>query len=313
MRRLIQKAAVSVILCASMVIQTTHAANEPALEMKVFTSSEDHMGLGVNSTLIMGQQDAVLVDAQFTLSNAHRLTAEILESGRNLTHIYITHLHPDHFMGLPVITQAFPNAKVVSIKESAEDVNGAFDFKISYWGKQVLGMNGAKTKINVETLAEPVIMLEGNRLEIIGPLQGDSANASAVWVPSIKTLVAGDLVFNNAHAWISDAKTPELRQAWLDALDQLSTLGAEVVVPGHAPSNTLLQPEAIAFTAQYIREFIELLSSSENGEEIIATLAARYPDASLMFALDYSARILRDDYQWEGEWPPELRATKVVR
>jgi len=307
----ILKALLFTLAASSALCSTAHSAND--LEIMVFTSSEEHMGLGVNSALVMGEKDAVLIDAQFTLSNAHRLAAEILESGKNLTHIYVTHLHPDHFMGLPVLTQAFPNARVVSLAESADDINNAFDFKISYWGNEVLKQNGTKTKVFVESLDEPLIMLEGKRLEIVGPMQGDSANGTGVWIPSIKTLVASDLVFNRAHPWIADGKTPELRQAWLDALDQLAALKPEVVVPGHAPSNDLLDPQAIEFTAEYIRIFSEKLKSSENGDQIIAEMSALYPDASLMFALEYSARILRDDYKWEGEWPPELRATEVVR
>jgi len=45
----------------------------------------------------------MLVDAQFTLANAHRLVAEIIETGLDLKRIFITHLHPDHFLGLEVI------------------------------------------------------------------------------------------------------------------------------------------------------------------------------------------------------------------
>jgi glyoxylase-like metal-dependent hydrolase (beta-lactamase superfamily II) len=288
-------------------------AAEKPLEILVYTSPEEHMGLGVNSTLVMGEREAVLVDAQFTLSNAHRLTAEILESGRELTHIYITHLHPDHFMGLPVLKEAFPAARVVSLPGIAKDVNEAADFKIEYWGKQVLGRNGAKSKVIVEPLQQPVLMLEGRRLEIVGPYQGDAANSSGVWIPSIRTLIASDLLFNEAHVWMADGKTPALRNAWLEALDELEALDPLVVVPGHAPSADYLSPDAIAFTRDYIEAFLDALGESDNSDDLVATMLEKYPNAGLRFALEYSARILRDDWQWEGEWPPSLRATKVVR
>ena len=74
------------------------------------------MGLGVSTAIIYGERDAIVVDAQFTLSNAHRLVAEIIETGRDLKMIYITHVHPDYFMGLPVLKNAFPDARVVSVK-----------------------------------------------------------------------------------------------------------------------------------------------------------------------------------------------------
>lgn len=286
-------------------------AGTGALQFRVFVASDDHMGLGVSSTIVYGARDAVLVDSQFTLSNAHRLVAEILELDRRLTHIYITHLHPDHFMGLGVVKDAFPDAKVVSLKASAEDINDAFDFKIAYWGRKVLGTNGAKSKVPVESLAEPVILLEGQRLEIIGPMQGDSANQSAVWIPSIETLIASDFVFAHAHAWLADCKTPALRQAWLEALDTLAALEPRVVIPGHAPSADYLSPDSIADTRKYVQAFSAALGQTTNSDQLKALMLEQYPDAVLPFALEYSARILRDRWVWDGEWPPSLREMPV--
>ena len=199
----------------------------------------------------------------------------------------------------------------VSLPASANDINEAFDFKLKYWGEKILGSNGARSKVFVESLAEPVIMLEGQRLDILGPFQGDAANSSAVWVPSIKTLVASDFVFDHAHAWLSDGKTPALRQAWLDALDVLAALEPAVVVPGHAPSADYLSPASLDYTRQYIKRFIAALGASGNSAELMATMREHYPDATLPFALEYSAKILRDRWVWEGEWPPSLREMAV--
>ncbi len=290
----------------------TTADSANPLQVKVFVSSEDHMGLGVASAIIYGEQEAVLVDAQFTVSNAHRLVAEILETGRELTTVYITHVHPDHFMGLPVIKQAFPDARVVSIKASADDVNASGDFKIEYWGKKVLQHNGSKSKVFVETLQEPLITLEGNRLEILGPFQGDAPNSSVVWIPSIKTLIASDLIFDHAHAWLAAAKSPALAQEWLTALDQLEALKPDVVVPGHAPSNGYLSPTSIAYTRQYIETFLEVLNKTDDSAGLITEMQRRYPDIALPFALEYSAKILGDKWIWDGQWPESLRDLEVT-
>ncbi len=295
-----------VLACMSL-----QAFAENKLNYRVFMSSEDHMGLGVASTIIYGEKEAVLVDAQFTLSNAHRLVAEILELNRSLTHIYITHVHPDHFLGLPILKQAFPSAKVVSIEASANDVNASGDFKIDYWGNKVLGNNGAKSKVFVETLQEPVIMLEGERLDILGPYQGDAPNSSVVWVPSLRLLVASDLIFDHSHAWLSAGKTPALREAWLEALDELEALKPVVVVPGHAPSNEYLSPASINYTRQYIKTFIAKLDETSNSAELMKEMRRIYPDAKLGFALEYSAKIIKDGWTWDGQWPESLRNMKV--
>src|SRR6185369_2697939 len=73
------------------------------------------VGYDVNSTLISGEKDLIVIDPQFSLSEAHKLAAEILESKKNLTTIYITHPHPDHLFGLAVLHQAFPEAKILAL------------------------------------------------------------------------------------------------------------------------------------------------------------------------------------------------------
>lgn len=309
--RFLAKSVAATVLFSICTLGSAAAQSKP-LQVEVFMSSEDHMGLGVASAIIYGEKDAVLVDAQFTVSNAHRLVAEIIETGRRLTTIYITHVHPDHFMGLPVVKQAFPNARVVSLKASADDVNASGDFKIAYWGNKVLGHNGAKTKVAVETLLEPVIMLEGKRLEILGPFQGDAPNSSVVWIPSIKTLIASDLIFDHAHAWLSAAKSPALAQDWLAALDTLEALKPEVVVPGHAPSNEYLSPASIPYTRQYIQAFLHVLNNTEGSAALIAEMQRQYPKLALPFALEYSAKILGDKWVWEGQWPESLKNMPVT-
>jgi glyoxylase-like metal-dependent hydrolase (beta-lactamase superfamily II) len=282
------------------------------LQFKVFNGGDAHMGFGVNSTIIYGEKEALVIDTQFTLSNAHRLVADILETGCDLTYVYITHFHPDHFLGLCVVHDAFPAAQVVSLPDIAQMVNEAFDFKIRYWGNEVLGRNGAKKSVFINPLHEPFMLIDDHRVEVIGPLRGDSELQSVLWVPSIRTLVAADTVFANAHVWVADDKTPEMRQEWFDVLDQLEALAPLVVIPGHAPSADFTSPDAIGFTREYLIAFVEELKNSDNSEQIMAAMKQRYPGLATHICLEYSAKILKEQYPWPGEWPQALRDLKPV-
>src|SRR5271168_189809 len=71
----------------------------------------------VSATLIFGERDAVLVDALLTIDQAVSLVNWIAKSGKNLTTIYATHGHGDHFFGVGAVLERFPIARFVARPE----------------------------------------------------------------------------------------------------------------------------------------------------------------------------------------------------
>src|SRR5882757_6471435 len=195
------------LVAASLLAAATIAHADPKpLDVKVFTASP--AGFLVDS--------AILSDAQFTLADAHRLVAEILESKKNLTTVYITHAHPDHYFGLEVIHAAFPKAKLVALPATVAEIKKTWQGKVKQWGP----LYGAQitTQPTIPTaLAGTTIELEGQKLEVHGGVQGDEADNSYVWIPSIKTVVAGDIVYRGVHAWTAETKADQ-RKAWVKTL-----------------------------------------------------------------------------------------------
>ena len=105
----------------------THDHGPNSLSTKVFFSDES--GFEVASVIVMGKTDAILIDAQWTLSNAHRVVAEILETGRTLKEVYVTHAHPDHYFGLGHIAEAFPEARITATPSATKIINNQFFWK----------------------------------------------------------------------------------------------------------------------------------------------------------------------------------------
>ncbi|WP_340400943.1 MBL fold metallo-hydrolase [Paenibacillus sp. FSL H8-0079] len=244
------------------------------LSIEVFTGSSQ--AFNVNSAIVYGEKDAVLVDAQFLLSDAHRLTARLLELGKNLTHIYVTHFHPDHYFGLQVVKSVYPQAQVLALAETVEDIKNTFAKKIAQW-KPTVGNNVPDVPVIPDVLDQDIIELEGHELKIKGRLQGDTPNNSYVWIPSIKALITGDIVYNDTFVWTLETNT-ESRQAWHQTLDELQSLNPEIVVAGHQAYNTENTPEAIAHTRRYLVAFDEVLSESPTTDQIIAKVKSRFPE-----------------------------------
>src|SRR5579864_7425827 len=110
----------------------TAAFAQSKLQLKVHTGRGVN-GYDVNSTMISGEKDMLVIDPQFSLSEAHRLAAEILESKKNLALIYITHPQPDHLFGLAVLHQAFPNAKIVALPATVNAAKTGWPARQKFW------------------------------------------------------------------------------------------------------------------------------------------------------------------------------------
>lgn len=265
--------------------QTTRLATAP-LGLVVYTSGED--ALLVNSTLILGASDAILVDAQLTLANAHRLVAAILESGHRLTTIYITHAHPDHYLGLDVLRQAFPSARITALPGVIEDMAQRGSRALAFWASR-LGDNVSKALVVPEPLGDSRLMLDGETIEVIGPIQGDLPRSSMLWIPSIRAVIAGDLVFGGAHVWTASS-TKETRAAWLASLDRIERLQPAVVVPGHLKPGTPLDASTVRHTRSWLTAFDAAVANAGHSGDVVNAMKQAFPEDGLALALDAGAK-----------------------
>jgi glyoxylase-like metal-dependent hydrolase (beta-lactamase superfamily II) len=91
------------------------SVKRPGLSRDLPRGKEELMWVANSSTLIYGQRDAILVDTFLTADQSQTLLDWVVANGKNLTAIYITHGHGDHFFGLAPLLERFPRAKAVAI------------------------------------------------------------------------------------------------------------------------------------------------------------------------------------------------------
>jgi glyoxylase-like metal-dependent hydrolase (beta-lactamase superfamily II) len=259
------------------------SAQAPKVTLKVHTG-KGQVGYDVNSTMISGEKDMLVIDPQFSLSEAHKLAAEILESKKNLTLIYVTHPHPDHLFGLAVLHQAFPNARMVALPATVNAAKTGWPARQKFWfptyGNNIPGPD----PVLPEELTEPYLTLEGERFPITGPVQGaDGPGNSFVYIPPLKAVVTGDVVFDHVYFGVPrDAA----RENWLKTIDQITALQPAIVIPGHQGPGATDDMAAIAFMKKYIADWDKNVAASHSPEEMKAKVLGQYPNLGMEFTIN---------------------------
>jgi glyoxylase-like metal-dependent hydrolase (beta-lactamase superfamily II) len=249
-------------------------------------------------TLLTGPREAVLVDGGFTLGDGRALVAAIQATGKKLTTIYVSQSDPDYYFSLRPVRDAFPAARVIAAPETVAAIDASVQKKLDAWGPK-LGENGPRTRDDVvlpTASTDRTLSVDGETIEI---LDADGlTNRRSLWVPSLRAVLGGVLVFSGVHVWTADTQRPEERAAWRTNLDALAKRDPAIVVPGHLAEGAPCDASALAYTRDYLAAFEEELSKAADSGALIAAMKRRYPNAGMGVALDIGAKVAKGEMGW---------------
>ena len=229
------------------------------------------------ATLIYGKHDAVLVDTFMTVAQANSLADWVESKHKNLTTIYITHGHGDHWFGAGTILKRFPKAKLVATASTIAVMKGnASPQGLAAWGAGFPGQI-PDNLVTAEELKGGVIDLEGQELMAVELGHTDIDYTTCLHVPSIGLVVAGDAAYNDVHLYLVESNAAQ-RQEWIAALDKIEALKPRAVVASHKRPENDDNPKIIEETRQYIRDFDRLARSTKNAQELYDQMLALYPE-----------------------------------
>ena len=229
------------------------------------------------STLIYGTRDAVLVDAFMTVKQATALADWVASKHKNLTTIYITHGHGDHWFGVGTVLERFPHARVVATPNTIKVMQGnASPQGLAAWGAGFPGQIPEKL-VMAEELSGNVIDLEGHDLIAVELGHTDTDHTTCLHVPSLGLVVAGDAAYNDVHLYLVESDVAK-RQEWLAALDKIEALHPRAVVASHKRPENDDRPEVIEETRQYIRDFDRLVATTSSGQQLYEQMLKLYPN-----------------------------------
>jgi glyoxylase-like metal-dependent hydrolase (beta-lactamase superfamily II) len=255
------------------------APEKPVVSSDLAPGESGEMWSPSSATLIYGARDAVLVDALTTMPEGRALADWIATTGKNLTTIYITHGHGDHFFGATEVLSRFPDARLVataSVVEAMRSQTGS-RWLDGFW-RQRFPDQIADEPVVAEVLTEPAIALEGESLEPVELNHTDTDHTTALHAPSIGLIAAGDAVYSDhVHLYLAEAGADGLA-SWLQALKTIETLSPTTVIPGHKRQDDGNSPDAIAATRDYLLTWKSAVADSRDARELFDTMVMRYPD-----------------------------------
>ena len=279
-------------------LDTASASLAPKLQIEEVGA--DSTAFDVVATIVMGPKEALLYDTQYHLSDARRLADRIAASGRHLKAIIISHPDHDHFAGAAAIVERFPGTPVYMTAKALEEYKrtapSAFNNEKSR-APQML----PDSIVTPQPLPSMQLTVDGEKVEVLPDLTGDVITGvnSVVWIPSISTVLAGDVIFNHVHAWLGSSDTTS-RAAWRASIKRITDLHPKVVVAGHKKDvNAPDTPDVLDAMDRYLVDYDSLRKASANAPALYQAMQAKYPDYAVSGLLRYAAMLA-----FRGAKPP---------
>ena len=229
-------------------------------------------------TLIHDERDAVLVDTFLSAQQSKELVDWVVESGKNLVTIYVTHAHGDHYFGLKLLLDRFPTAKAVATAHVVAAIQNQIkpDFVRSFWEPRFPGQLPSELTAP-EVLAGDTFYLGAEALRVVELGHTDTSHSTALHVPSIGLVISGDCVYNNTHLYLAECDK-RARSEWLQALDKIESLDPQAVIAGHGVLDPDSSPRHINETRRYLHDFNGCMAATSTPLELYERMLSLHPD-----------------------------------
>ena len=243
-----------------------------------------------SSTLISGPTEGILIDALLTFENADHIANWAKSLGKNVTGIYITHGHSDHWLGLARLLEHFPDARGFAAPEvvSRATWEAEFNTTTKYWTSRFPG-ELPEAPVLPEVLNNDEILVDGQPVNLIHAGQGDIEGSTIFHVPSIGAVVCGDVVYNNVHMMMYEADEAK-REAWVASIDAVAALNPKIVVAGHKSVGAADLPQNLGASQQYLRDFTTVANESDTVNDLVHAMLELHGDRDQSHTLWISAR-----------------------
>ena len=260
-------------------LQTLTTSN--GVELARFTNAY----FNANAWLVMNATHAILID---TASNGNAdgaaLADAVRRTGRTLQAVVLSHGHPDIFLGMKALLEAFPGVPVmVARPEIIEDIISMAGTMRDYGmlSSEDLAPERFDYAAHIQLMPEGGLVLQGSpsvtMVPWVTPMPTEFTRLTCLWMAEIETLFVSDLAYNHVHAWAGMGVDRDALKAWPELLRGViaahHTPGLRVLT-GHGPAS---DGNVLHAQRAYLLDLLGLLDDGLRGEDLEAAMSTRYP------------------------------------
>jgi glyoxylase-like metal-dependent hydrolase (beta-lactamase superfamily II) len=244
-------------------------------------------GLQVNTQMIEGPNAVVIFDGQLLLPYADEVASYVKTIGKPVDRIILSHAHTDHWGGLQVLTDRFPDVRVFALDGLADQIRVGGPARLDRLRRNYGDKAAAKVTVPMETITDGLQRIDGITYDFKRFVDAESDLQLAALLPEQKVLMAFDLVFSpKQHAFTGGNHFDQ----WIIILETLKALqGYDTIIIGH---DTPVDRSAIDSTITYVKRAKAIRSASANAKTYSESLKAAFPDLQLAGFVDLSAGYL---------------------
>jgi hypothetical protein len=268
-------------------VRPTPARRAP-LHLIQFTTGP--LSFDVGSTVIVGPTEAIVVDCLVLASDATTEADSIAKLGVHLKAIYITHPDEDHYLGAAKFVERFPGTPVYMTPKALDRYKQVGPPAYARAKKALQGplppgvhVTLADSLVTVQPLPSTTLTVDGEAVVIHPDEQGDvlESNNSFIWIPSLRAILADDIVFNKYHAYLAASTTEAAHHRWHETLHRIAALHPLVVIASHKKSlDTPDTPDIVDAMDRYLTDFDAVRKTARDTGEFHAAMLRKYPDWS---------------------------------
>jgi glyoxylase-like metal-dependent hydrolase (beta-lactamase superfamily II) len=233
----------------------------------------------LSHTLIYGATEALLTDPPITRGQADDLVAWVRRHGVPLKYIYVTHAHADHWLTTNYLLAQFPDAQVVTTAAILNRIAGETpDGAVPGLWSSLFGEAVPPASVTVAGIAFPPagLRLDGHEVFAHEVGHSDTDDTSILHVPSLELVAAGDVIYNNVHQYVAEARNGGL-EAWHRAIDRVEVLRPRFVVSGHKDAARPDLASDIEETRRYLEAASTIIEAGSDRAGFYDAVKSAYP------------------------------------